>query len=313
MMATEIRNLDPMSNPAQQRPDHEALFDDAFLRKLERLDLLARKIFRGQMRGEHTTPRRGHGIEFADFRRYRPGDDIRRIDWNIYSRLDRLFLKLYATEEDISLHILMDASASMGIGSPSKFDHARRIGAALAYIGLNNLDRVSFTTFAATLGAGVPTIQARHQMPSLLSLLNDLPCAGMSDFGVSIAEFARRTSAPGIVVLISDLLTEGDLQLGIERLRGRGHDVFVLQLLAEDEIDPPLDGALHLLDAETGAAVNVTVDEQLRMLYKERLRKRLNEVERYCLRRGVEYLRASTAIGFEDVVLKYLRRGALLK
>lgn len=302
-----------MSNPAQQHTAYESLFDDAFLRKLERLDLLARKIFRGQMRGEHTTPRRGHGIEFSDFRRYRPGDDIRHIDWNIYSRLDRLFLKLYATEEDISLHVLMDASGSMGIGTPSKFDHARRIGAALAYIGLNNLDRVSFTTFAETLGAGVPSIQARHQMPPLLSLLDALPCAGISNFSRSLADFAQRTRAPGIVVLISDLLTEGDLQLGIERLRGRGHDVFILQLLAEDEIDPPIDGALHLIDAETGTTVNVTVDEQLRVLYKERLRIRLNEVEHYCLRRGVEYLRASTAIAFEDVVLRYLRRGALLK
>ena len=313
LATTGIENGETMSATATPLHDSDSLFDDAFLRKLERLDLLARKIFRGQMRGEHTTPRRGHGIEFADFRRYRPGDDIRRIDWNIYSRLDRLFLKLYATEEDISLHVLMDASGSMSVGVPPKFDHARRIAAALTYIGLNNLDRVSFTAFANTLGAGMPSIQARHQMPALLSLLTDLPCTGISDFGTSLAQFARSTPAPGIVVLISDLLTEGDLQLGIERLRGRGHDVFILQLLAEDEIDPPLDGALHLLDAETGAAVNVTVDEQLRLLYKQQLQNRLSQVEKYCLRRGVEYLRASTAIGFEEVVLKYLRRGALLK
>jgi len=305
--------MQPMTESSGQGSAHEALFDDAFLRKLERLDLLARKIFRGQLRGEHTTPRRGRGIEFSDFRRYRPGDDIRYIDWNIYSRLDRLFLKLYATEEDISLHVLMDTSASMAIGSPAKFDHARRIGAALAYIGLNNLDRVSFTAFSANLGANTPPLKTRHHMPSLLSLLENLPCTGRTNFGVCLREFAIRARHPGIVVLISDLLGDDGLQVGIEALRGRGHDVFVLQLLAEEEVDPPLDGAMHLVDSESGTAINVTVDEQLRTLYRAQLQQRLSKLEQYFLRRGIEYLRTSTAINFEDVVLKYLRRGALLK
>lgn len=305
--------MEPVPIPPAHSTEHEALFNDDFLRKLERLDLLARKIFRGQLRGEHTTPRRGRGIEFSDFRRYRPGDDIRHIDWNIYSRLDRLFLKLYATEEDISLHVLMDASASMGIGTPTKFNHARRIGAALAYIGLNNLDRVSFTAFSSNLGANLPSLKTRHEMPSLLSLLEDLPCAEPTNFGVCLREFALRARHPGIVVLISDLLGDDQLQLGIEALHGRGHNVFVLQLLAEEEINPPLDGAMHLLDSETGAALNVTIDEQLRALYQAQLQQRLIKIEQYCLRRGIEYLRVSTAIDFEDVVLKYLRRGALLK
>lgn len=310
--------LSPESSPEssaepQAGEDGASLFDDIFLRKLERLDLLAQKVFRGQLRGEHSTPRRGRGIEFSDFRRYRPGDDVRHIDWNIYSRLDRLFLKLYATEEDISLHVLMDASASMSIGSPSKFDHARRIGAALAYIGLNNLDRVSFTAFDSTLGANIPSLKSRHQMPALLTMLEELPCAGESRFGVCLREFATRARHPGIVVLISDLLEDEGLTLGIEALRGRGHDVFILQLLAEEEIEPPVDGAMQLVDAETGKTLKVTVDEQLRALYQSQLQQRLSKIEQHCLRRGMQYLRASTAISFEDVVLKYLRRGALLK
>ena len=284
-----------MATPAEQINKQDALFDDAFLRKLEQLDLLARKIFRGQIRGEHTTPRRGRGIEFSDFRRYRPGDDIRHIDWNIYSRLDRLFLKLYATEEDISLHVLMDASASMDVGHPNKFDHARRIGAALTYIGLNNLDRVSFTAFSSSLGAGISALKSRHQMSSLLTLLDELTCDGITQFGVSLREFATRAPSPGLVILISDLLGDADeLQTGIESLRGRGHDVFVLQLLSEDEIAPPLDGAMHLLDVETGTELNVTIDERLRELYQEQLQARLTTIERYCMRRGIEYLRAST-------------------
>jgi uncharacterized protein (DUF58 family) len=290
----------------------ELLFDGEFLRKLERLELLARKMFRGLLRGEHATPRRGRGLEFSDFRHYRPGDDFRHIDWNIYSRLDQLFLKLHASEEDMTLSLLVDASASMAFGEPSKFDHARRLTAALACIALNNLDRVGVHAFAGSLGASLPPVKARHHMSRLLAFLGELPCAGTTSFGAPLRDFAARARSPGLVILISDLLGAEDAQDGIEALRYGGHDVVVIQLLAESEIDPPLDGALRMVDGETADELDVTVDRELRRLYQERLERYLREVETFCRRRGVEYLRASTAIGFEDVVLKYLRQGAHL-
>ena len=302
--------MKPLNAPAA---GNAFVFDDEFLRKLERLELLARKIFRGLLRGEHTTTRRGRGLEFSDFRHYRPGDDFRHIDWNIYSRLDQLFLKLHASEEDVTLHLIVDASASMGFGEPSKFDHARRLAAALAYIALNNLDRVGVSTFAEGLGASVPPIKARHHMARLLAFLRDLPCAGVTRFGTALRDFATRTRSAGLVILISDLLGAGAAQDGIEALRHGGHDVVVIQLLAESEIDPPLDGSLRMVDAETGDELEVTVDRELRRLYQHRLERQLQEMESFCRRRAVEYLRASTAIGFEDVVLKYLRQGAHLR
>ena len=295
--------------PASAAP---ALFDDEFLRKLGQIDLVARKLFRGLLRGEHTTPRRGRGLEFADFRRYGAGDDFRHIDWNIFSRLDRLFVKLYASEEDISLHVLIDASASMDFGEPRKFDHARRIAAALACIGLNNLDRVSLSAFAAELGASLPGLRTRRHVPALLAFLRDLPCAGATHYAPALRDFAARARGPAVVVLISDLLAGDDLEAGIDALRARGHDVAIVQLLAEEEIAPALDGALRLVDAEDGSALAVSVDASLRAAYQRRLARRLANIESYCLRRGVEYLRASTAIAFEDVVLKYLRQGSLL-
>lgn len=291
----------------------DPVFDDGFLHKLERLELLARKIFRGLLRGERTTARRGRGLEFSDFRQYRPGDDFRHIDWNIYSRLDQLFLKLHASEEDLTLHLIVDASASMGFGEPSKFDHARKLAAALAYIALNNLDRVGVSVFADGLGASLPPIKARHHLARLLAFLRELPCAGVTRFGTALRDFATRTRSPGLVILISDLLGAGATQEGIEALCHGGHDVVVIQLLAESEIDPPLDGALRMVDGETGDELEVTVDRELRRLYQHRLERQLQEVESFCRRRGVEYLRASTAIGFEDVVLKYLRQGAHLR
>ncbi len=291
----------------------DLVFDEAFLRKLEQLELLARKIFRGLLRGERTSAQRGRGLEFSDFRHYWPGDDFRHIDWNIYSRLDQLFLKLHASEEDLTLHLVVDTSASMAFGEPSKFDHARRLAAALGYIALNNLDRVGVSAFAEALGASLPAIRARHGLNRLLAFLGGLQCSGRTHFGTALRELAMRTRNPGVVILISDLLGIASAQAGIDALRHGGHDVVVIQLLAESEIDPPLDGALRMVDAETGEELDVTVDAELRRRYQQRLERHLADLAAYCRRRGVEYLRASTAIGFEDVVLKYLRQGAHLR
>lgn len=302
-----------MSAPDAPATGAEIVFDDEFLRKLERLELLARKMFRGLLRGEHATPRRGRGLEFSDFRHYRPGDDFRHVDWNIYSRLDQLFLKLHASEEDLTLHLVVDASASMGFGEPSKFNHARRLAAALACVALHNLDRVGVSVFAANLGASLPPVKARHHMARLLEFLGALRCTDETHLGAALREITARTRPPGLAILISDLLGAEDIEDGIEALLYAGHEVAVIQVLAEEEIDPPLDGALRLVDAETARELEVTVDRELRRLYRLQLDRRLQRIESFCRRRGVEYLRASTAVAFEDVVLKYLRQGAHLR
>ena len=287
------------------------VFDGDFLRKLEQLELLAKKIFRGQLRGEHSVPRRGRGLEFADYRRYQPGDDLRYIDWNIFSRLDRLFLKLYATEEDLTLHLLLDASASMGFGEPRKFDYARQLTAALAYIGLNNLDRVGITTFSDCLGVSLPPIKTKHHMATLLPFLETLECNAGTQFVDALRDFSSRARNPGIVVVIADLLGHEDIDVALDALRRRGHDVVVIQLLSEDEIDPPLDGVLTLVDAETNHQLKITIDPHLREIYHNRLDTRLAQLESYCRKAGMDYLRVSTVIPFEDVVLKYLRQGTV--
>ena len=302
-----------MTPRTERLAGRELVFDETFLRKLEQLELLARKIFRGLLRGERTTLRRGKGLEFSDFRHYRPGDDFRDIDWNIYARLDQLFLKLHACEEDVTLNLIVDTSASMEFGDPSKFDHARRLAAALAYIALSNLDRVAVNAFADGLGARLPPAKSRRHAAQLLAFLGELHCSGVTRLGASLRDFTSRARSPGLTILISDLLGVEEAQEGIETLCYAGHDVVVIQLLADEEIAAPLDGALQLVDAETGEEVEVTVDEELRRLYQRRLERQLHDLESFCRRRGVEYLRASTAIGFEDVVLKYLRQGRHLR
>ena len=289
------------------------VFDDAFLHKLARLELLARKHFRGLLRGEHTSSRRGRGLEFSDFRQYRAGDDFRHIDWNVYSRLDQLFLKLHAADDDVTLHLLVDASASMGFGEPAKFDHARRLAAALACVALNHLDRVVVSAFAQGLCTGLAPLKGGQQLPRVLAFLGGHSCGGTTGFETAMRAFAARTRNPGIVMLISDLLGTADVHTGIDALRLARHDVVVIQLLAESEIDPPLDGALLMVDGETADELAVTVDAGLRRLYQRHLDQRLQALERFCRRRGVEYLRASTAIAFEDIVLNYLRQGTHLR
>jgi len=286
-----------------------ALFDPALLQQLERLELLARKVFRGLLRGEHTSLRRGRGQEFADYRRYQPGDDFRYIDWNIFQRLDRLFLKLYTAEEDLGLYLLIDSSASMGAGDPTKFDHARRLAASLAYIGLNNLDRVVVAAFGDGLTQRIGPLKTRQQITSVLDFLSRLATAASARFDTACKGLTTLTLRPGLVVVLSDLFTGEHLHQGLRSLRGQGHDVLVIQLLAEEEIEPPLDGALSLVDIETGGELKVTVDAELRAHYRRRLARWLEDLERSCVRLGCEYMRVSTAIPFEDVVLNYLRRG----
>ena len=299
--------------PAEAPAGAAALFDGDFLRKLERLEWLARKTLRGLPRGERATARRGRGLEFNDFRRYQPGDDFRYIDWNIFSRLDRLVLKLYTSEEDFTLRIVLDCSASMDFGEPLKFDYARRIAAALGFIGLHNLDRVVLATFSDAPGPTLGPLKTRRQLITLLDFLRELRCGRETRLGASLRELAASVPSAELVVVISDLLGRDDLKAGLDALRHRGHDVVVLQVLAEEEIAPPLDGALRLVDAESGAALEVTVDAPLRALYQQRLDARLLEIENGCRRSGIEYLRTSTTIAFEEVVLRYLRGGTHLR
>ena len=289
------------------------VFDGEFLRKLERLEWVARKTLRGLPRGERSTARRGRGLEFDDFRRYQPGDDFRYIDWNIFSRLDRLVVKLYTSEEDLTLHLAVDTSASMGFGDPSKFDYARRLAAALGFIGLHHLDRVALSAFGPAHRAGPPPLASRRQLAALLDFLSGLRCAGPTRFASSLRELAASSRGARLMVVISDFMGAEDMEAALDALRYRGHDVVAMQVLSEEEVAPLLDGPLELVDAESGEALRATVDPRLRGLYQQRLDAQLRDLEDHCRRTGIEYLRTSTAIAFDDLVLKYLRQGLHLR
>jgi uncharacterized protein (DUF58 family) len=290
------------------------LFDSAFLRKLESLALLSRRIYRGEARGAHPSPRRGSSLDFADYRNYEPGDDFRSIDWSIFARLDKLFVRMFAEEEDLSVHILLDTSLSMGYGAPPKIDYARRIAAALGYIGIGSLDRVGVTTFASGLSGALAPRRGRTQLFHLLDYMSGIRTEGRTDIGHSLEEYALRCRRPGLAIVISDLLDapRSDYRRGLRALLYNRFDVVLVQVLDREEIAPSESGALRLTDMETGAMLAATVDSALLEAYRRRLSVFFAETEGFCLKNGIEYLRTSTIVPFEEVVLKYLRQGAHL-
>ncbi len=279
-------------------PD-QPLFDEKTRRKLEQLMLTASRVRAGAIKGERRSVKRGTSIEFADYRDYTPGDDLRRLDWNIYARLDRPLTKLYEDEEDLAVYLILDASASMdwgGEGDPEqhKFDYARRLIAGLGYISLTTNDRLMI---AALSGSGIQQFgpaRGRGYGVRLLNFINDLKPRGVVDLNAALRDYALRSPRPGLVLIVSDLFSPSGYVEGLTALLSKGSEVGIVHILAPDEIEPPLAGDLRLVDVETGAAQEVTIDGGMRHLYIERVQAWREGIRADCLRRGVHYLPIET-------------------
>ena len=291
----------------------ETLLDPEFMTRLDQLEIVSRKIFRGKMRGERRSKRRGESVEFADHRNYVAGDDLRFLDWNILARLDRLFLKLFLEEEDLHISVLLDASKSMDWGTPSKSLYVRRVAAALAYIGLSNFDRVSLYGFADGLTHQLAGVRGRRRAAKVMEFLTQLECGGSSNLAAACKQFAIRHPQPGIVLVLSDFFDKGGFETGFRYLLGRNFDLYAMQVLSPEELDPPLVGDLQLLDVEDNDVAEVTVSRALLNRYKRNLEAYCTSIKEYCTRRGISYLFTSTDTPFDQIVLSYLRRRGLLR
>jgi uncharacterized protein (DUF58 family) len=294
-------------------PHEEEILSPDFLTRLEQLEILSRKIFVGRMKGERRSKRRGESVEFADYRNYVSGDDLRFLDWNIYARLEKLLLKLFLEEEDLNVTVLLDCSKSMDWGQPHKGLYVKRVAAALAYIGLVNYDRVSLYGYAGTLGHEMRGIRGRRLIGQVIPFLQRLPLEGTSDFTAAARRFAVRHTARGVVVLLSDFLDKGGYADGLRYLLGRDLDLYVIQVLSPEEIDPTLAGDLKLRDVEDDERAEVTISRPLLDRYKANLQAYCQELKDYCTRRGITYLFTSTRVPFDLLVLTYLRQRGLLR
>lgn len=289
----------------------EPLFESSFLRKLDRLSLITRRAMAGDMQGERRSPRRGSSVEFADYRPYGIGDDIRQIDWNLYARAERFFLKLFVAEEELSVHLLLDTSASMDWGEPNKFLYAQRLVAAFGYIVLTSLDRVSVSAF----GSGnqqLPSVRGKRGAVPLFRFLQDMKAGGSLDLETRCRRYVQTVRTPGPIVLCSDLL-DPNWQEALRALSSRAMDITLLHVLAPQELEPEIDGDFRLLDAEGGAAIEVTADLDLMRRYQEQLQAWRDEVERFCNGRGITYLFADSSVPIEEFVLTNMRRRGVLR
>jgi len=256
-------------------------------------------------------------VEFADFRPYVQGDDFRRIDWNAYAKFESLMLRLFVEEQELSVQILLDCSGSMNYGEPgtaNKFYYARRLAAALAYMALANTDKVAFTPVAIDaerdtyLGAASGTMRGKPGILRLMEMLERLKAEGRTDLNASLARFAARTAGrSGLVILISDFLSDPGYEEGVKRLRYNRNDVVMVQTLAPQELAPELLGDVRLVDMETQAGVDVSANRSVLQAYAKRLSAFLGDVENFAHKHGCSYVLAATASSFEDLVLKQFR------
>jgi uncharacterized protein (DUF58 family) len=293
------------------------LLDEEFIKKIQGLELVSRKIVSGKMRGERRSRRRGHSNEFADYRPYVSGDDLRFLDWNIYGRLDRLFLKLFLEEEELWVHILLDRSRSMRFGDPDKFEYSKRIAAALAYIGLHNYDRVRVGAFSERMVPVFAPGRGPKQIARLFEALERLEPdeEGATDLARGCKDFAVAKRLSGVVVFISDFFDRKGFEAALRYLLSGGSqgEVFVIQVLAPQEIEPPLTGDLKLVDVEDGVEAEVSISAALLRSYRRNLEAFRSEIKEFASRRGLHYAFTSTAVGFDKLILEYLRRRGLLR
>jgi uncharacterized protein (DUF58 family) len=293
--------------------DGAPLLAPDFLARLEQLELVSRKIFLGRLKGERLSKRKGQSVEFADYRNYVVGDDLRFLDWNLYARLDRLFLRLFQEEEDLHVYLLLDVSKSMDFGSPVKLHYAKQVAAALAFIGLINLDRVIVQAFHERLGDATPPLRGRRSLFRLLDFLNRLEARGAGDMARSLRDFSIRCTGKGVVVILSDFMDKGGYEDSLRYLVTRQMDIYALQILSREEIEPELTGDVKLVDAEDDDVAEITVSGALLRRYRENLAAYRAALHSFCTRRGIAYLFSSTEVPFDRLVLTYLRQRGLVR
>jgi uncharacterized protein (DUF58 family) len=300
---------------AKSKPgsEKEPLLSPSLLAQLERMELVSRKIFRGRMKGERRSRRKGQSVEFADFRNYVAGDDLRFIDWNTYARLDKLFLKLFLEEEDLHFYTLIDVSPSMHFGNPTKIRYAKQLAAALGYIGLCRADRVKIEPLDGAVTSGAPVLRGRSSLWRLIDYLDNLESKSNVTLTEAVKAFCLRNSGKGILVLITDLMDKTGYEDALKYLVARDLDIYLIHVLSQEEIDPDITGDLKLVDCEDRDIAEVSVSQRLIDRYKQTLATFIEQARDFSSRRGIVYTMTSTERSVDRLVSRYLRQRGLVR
>jgi uncharacterized protein (DUF58 family) len=294
----------------------EDLLDSRLIAKIEQLDVSSKKIFAGKLLGERRSKKRGQSVEFADHRPYVVGDDLRRIDWNIYGRLDKLFLKLFLEEEDLALHIVVDASASSDTGAPNKFLFMQKAAMAMGYVGLVNLNRVAMTAMGQAEGSLVSAIRdlrGRRRTQDLAYWLCRLEPAGGFSFRQAAERIALSRRGKGVMIVMSDFFMKDGFEDGLRLLSGRGYDLVVMQVLSPQEIEPDITGDLRLKDVEDGDLAEITISSPLLKRYKANLAAYCEHLQRFCSQRAIQMLTVRSDTPIDTLLLDHLRKRGIVR
>ena len=293
-----------------------ALLSPELLRRLEQFQLLARRRAKSSLRGERRSRARGQSVEFADHRTYVAGDDLRYLDWNLYGRLDRLFLKLYEEERELPVRVFLDASESMAFGEPVKFDYARQVAAAIGYVALCGFDRVSVLTFPdndtdALARHALRLVRGRKSSVGFFRNLAALTAGGPANLNESLRRGAVEARQTGVAIVLSDFLDPAGYEPGLSALVARGFQVNAVQVLAPDELSPGTYGDLRLVDSETGAEQDVTFGRYRLAAYQQTVRNYVQRLREFCTARGIHFFMANSGDPLEQLLLKQLRAAEL--
>lgn len=316
-----------MEKAAASTQAAQAGFDQQFLKQLEYLHVVAKKVFAGKSRAERRSRGMGSGIEFADHRDYTAGDDLRYLDWSVYGRMDRLLLRLFEQEEDLHIYLLIDRSTSMRLGSKpdlpllrrgtdgrmAKLGYAAQITAALAYVGLANLDRVAIYGLGERLSAELPASRGKGQIFKVFDFLANLKPEGQTDLKASIGEFVQRIKRRGIAIVLSDFYDHHGYEEGLNLLRYHRFEPAAIQIIDPVEINPPLRGDLEIVDMETGELREVTLSQSLIEAYQREHQLYCEQLAAFCKSRSVSYIRAETSLPFDELTLRALRQGGFIR
>jgi len=289
------------------------LLDERFLQRLSRLRFMTKGRLGGRLSGLHVSPRAGMSVEFADYREYHPGDDIRYVDWNIYGRLERLLVKSFIHESDLPIYLLVDTSASMEIGRPAKIEYAAQLALALAHLGLHSMDRVGVFPFAHRLLASIPAQQGSSHIRRVYDTLSNLTAQDETAFEQSIMGFLSLTRETGLVLILTDMLFPTGIEEGIARLLYRGDEVVVLQVLAPEELDPGQSGTTQIVDIETGRFTTLNLGNTTLQSYREKLDEHQSRIQRFLEEQRVPLFTIPTERSLESVIFETLREGGIVR
>jgi uncharacterized protein (DUF58 family) len=292
------------------------VFDDEFLRQLELLQVIARRLIRGRQRAERKTKKVGSGLEFADHREYSPGDDIRNVDWNVLGRLNQTLVRLFEEDEDLPLRLVVDVSDSMLTKNGEKLIYAQKIAAALAYVGLAGLDRVGLTAMSGKVHETLPAIRGKSRIFRVFEFLRNNKRGGPTDIRSGCKRVAAESSLPGVTVVLSDFYDLEGAFDGLNLLRFRKHEVVAIQVLDPIEanpVDTGLRGDVSLIDVEGGVSRDVTMSAALLEAYAEAHERFCKTLENKCRARGMPFFRADISEPFDDLVLRIFRMGGVLR